>query len=423
MQNRVVEAKEELERALEFRPQDAESQDLLAGVYFRLGLYPTAIQLWQGLLEDFPDDVVLHVNLGLAQFKTGQPESARQHLTRALELDPDHERAWRYLGLVHWRLGDLDEARDAFIRGGQITMAHRMEAQSSAGRVAAPIVPEETVEPAGTTGPLAEDVQVTAMRDAASEAEQRMSEPRLRLAVESEYTRRTAGRWNVVETGADPVVPRTLRPPPVVAALTPPKIASVAEGWAVQLPEDTPLAVGLEGELLIQSDGAVHGRLAGLRAVRGELVTEPVHRRFRGRSPDEPLGGPDDPILRWQGPVAAIVAAQEGRRYHALRVSDSLLYVREELVQAFDDRVRYESGRLPLAGEPVVLLSFHGEGTVVLRLTRRPSGLEVRGDEEVRVNPEALVGWTGRLFPAEVAEADPASVPLAFRGQGILLVA
>ena len=69
-----------------------------------------------------------------------------------------------------------------------------------------------------------------------------------------------------------------------------------------------------------------------------------------------------------------------------------------------------------------MLLSFHGEGTVVLELPRRPSGLEVRADEEVRVDPAAVIGWTGRLFPTQLDDADPPSVPLAFRGQGILLV-
>jgi len=393
-------------------------QDLLAGVYFRLGVYPTAIRLWQGLLEDFPDDVVLHVNLGLAEFKTGQPDSARQHLERALELEPDHERAWGYLGLVLWRLGELEAAREAFLRGGQLTMARRMEEQSSAGSVEAP---EAASEPEPEEAP-AGDAQVSAMRDAAGEAEQRLSEPLVRLSVEPAGPRRApTGQWSVVETGADPV-PRARRPSRSVAALTPPRLGAVAESWAVQLPEDTPLAVGPEGELLVQSDAAVHGRLSGLRAVRGELATEPVHRRFRGRSPEESLGGDADPIVRWHGPVAAVLAAPEGQRYHALRVSGSLLYVREELVQAFDDRVGYESGRLPLAGAPAVLLSFHGEGTVVLRLPRRPSGLEVRADEEVRVDPEALVGWTGRLFPSEVRRPEPPSVPLAFRGQGILLV-
>ena len=214
-------------------------------------------------------------------------------------------------------------------------------------------------------------------------------------------------------------------------ALTPPRVSSMAENWAVELPEDCPLAVGHEGELLVQTSGAVHCRLAGLRAVRGALNTEVVRRRFRGRAPEEKLGGRTDPILRWSGPNAAVLSAQEGERFFALQVGGSLLYAKEELVVAFDDRVGYESGRLPLAGEPVVLLSFHGEGTVVLRLPRRPTGIEVRNDEQVRVDPAALVGWTGRLFPSEPAPDEVAdtglgiavgSVPIAFRGEGVLLL-
>ncbi|MEO0326569.1 MAG: hypothetical protein AAF447_26720 [Myxococcota bacterium] len=43
-------AKVELEHALAFQPQDAKSQDLLAGVYFRLGLYPRAIEIWEEIV-------------------------------------------------------------------------------------------------------------------------------------------------------------------------------------------------------------------------------------------------------------------------------------------------------------------------------------------------------------------------------------
>ncbi|MCU0676412.1 MAG: hypothetical protein MUE69_26920, partial [Myxococcota bacterium] len=49
LHDQIVEAKEELERALALQPQDAKSQDLLAGVYFRLGVYPRAIEIWRRL--------------------------------------------------------------------------------------------------------------------------------------------------------------------------------------------------------------------------------------------------------------------------------------------------------------------------------------------------------------------------------------
>jgi Flp pilus assembly protein TadD len=416
MQNRVVEAKEELERALSFQPRDAQSQDLLAGVYFRLGVYPTAIELWRQILRDFPDDPILHVNLGLCFLKTGQPEEARDHLLQAIDLDPDHERAYGYLGLVLWRLGKLDAARDAFLRGGQLTMAKRMEEALAESEPPPPAVTDS--QDAETA---VEDSDVTAMRDAAGEAEARLFRNEVALSLELERPQKNQGQWRVVETGADPM-PRVRRASRSLPAFSPPPLGAVAESWAVELPEDTPLAIGTEGELLIQTKGAVHARIGGLRAVRGEMKREPVYRRYRGRAPSEPMGDADDPIVRWAGPTGAILAAPAGARFHALRVSGAHLYVREELVQAFDDRVSYESGKLPLAGEPVVLLSFHGEGTVVLRLPRRPSGLEVTADQEVRVDPASLVGWTGRLFPTQIQDPDPASVPLAFKGQGILLV-
>lgn len=416
VQNRVVEAKEELERALSVRPRDAQGTDLLAGVYFRLGVYPTAIGLWRGLVREFPDDAVLRVNLGLALFKTGQPEEARRHLEHALSLEPKHERAWGYLGLTLWRLGKLDEAREAFLRGGQVSMAERMgDALSESERPSAPAA--------------VEDAEVSAVRSAAGEAAERLADKGVSLSVEAERPSLPSGEWRVVETGAAPV-PRVIAErsgggaTQGLAALAPPALDALAASWASEPPEGTPLAVGVEGDLLVGSSGAVHSRLSGLRAVRGPLRTEPVERRSRGRGrgADEPLGGADDPIVRWQGPARAILAAPEGLRYHALRIGGSLLYVREELVHAFDDRVGYESGKLPLAGEPVMLLSFHGEGTVVLRLPRRPSGLEVRPDDEVHVDPSALVGWTGRLFPSAVPAPSPPSAPLAFRGQGIVLV-
>src|SRR5690606_12498718 len=191
VQNRVVEAKEELERALSVRRRDAQGTDLLAGVYFRLGVYPTAITLWRGLVQEFPDDAVLRVNLGLALFKTGQPEEAHEHLEHALSIDPEHQRAWGYLGLTLWRLGRLEEAGEAFLRGGQPSMAERMGEALSGSDAPPPL--EEPIP----------DVAVSAVRDAATEAAERISARGVELSVEAERPRGPSGEWKVVETGAD----------------------------------------------------------------------------------------------------------------------------------------------------------------------------------------------------------------------------
>src|SRR5258708_23320262 len=116
-ENRVLEAKEELEFALTVQPLDAKGQDLLGTVYFRLGLYPRAIQIYEALEPQFPRDTSIKINLALAYLKTGQPEPARRVLRGAVALQPDHKRAWGYLGLALQNLGELDQAQAAFSPG------------------------------------------------------------------------------------------------------------------------------------------------------------------------------------------------------------------------------------------------------------------------------------------------------------------
>src|SRR3990167_8809802 len=67
--NRVGEAKEELEQALQLQPRDPKGQDLLAVVYFRLGMYPRAIQIYELLARDNPNEPALLVNLALCYLK------------------------------------------------------------------------------------------------------------------------------------------------------------------------------------------------------------------------------------------------------------------------------------------------------------------------------------------------------------------
>src|SRR5580693_5537984 len=123
---RVLEAKEELEFALTMQPSDPKGQDLLGAVYFRLGLYPRAIQIYEALEQGFPNDASIKVNLALSYLKTGQPEAARRTLHDATRINPEHRRAWGYLGLALQKLGELDQAQIAFQRGGHPMMARRV---------------------------------------------------------------------------------------------------------------------------------------------------------------------------------------------------------------------------------------------------------------------------------------------------------
>lgn len=124
--DRVQEAKEELEHALGLQPRDPKGQDLLAIVYFRLGLYPRAIAIYEQLIGGYPEATTPRINLALCYLKTGQPARARTELERVIQREPGHARAWGYLGLAFQRLGDAERAIAAFQAGGHEHMAQRL---------------------------------------------------------------------------------------------------------------------------------------------------------------------------------------------------------------------------------------------------------------------------------------------------------
>lgn len=128
--NQVHEAKSELESALRARPKDPRGQDLLAFVYFRLGLYPRAIQIYEGLVDSFPQELTPRINLGLCYLKTDQPDLAKPQFQQALQIDPNHLRAWGYLGLALQQTGDLDSATKAFEKAGHYSMVRKMRADN-----------------------------------------------------------------------------------------------------------------------------------------------------------------------------------------------------------------------------------------------------------------------------------------------------
>jgi len=126
-ENHVHEAKEELEAALRLQPLDVKGQDLLAVVYFRLGLYPRAIRIFEELVQAYPNERTPRTNLALCYLKTGQPMNALGLLEQTVATHPTCQRAWAYLGLVYERLGEFARARDSFRHAGQEGMAKRME--------------------------------------------------------------------------------------------------------------------------------------------------------------------------------------------------------------------------------------------------------------------------------------------------------
>lgn len=179
-EGRSLEAKEALELALSERPKDPESQALLALVYFRLGLYPRAIEIYRVLAVAHPDTLSLKVNLAVCYLKTGQHALAEEALIAVVGTDPSHTRAWAYLALAHERLGEHGKAARAYELGGHPRQAERARALAE-----------------GRPDPL----EANRVRDVASAFFDELAEERVefRLAAPSQPTSR--GTWTTHEPG------------------------------------------------------------------------------------------------------------------------------------------------------------------------------------------------------------------------------
>jgi Tfp pilus assembly protein PilF len=69
------------------------------------------------LLEDEPDDALLHLTLGKEYLEAGEAAAALPHLERVVAVDPKYTAAYRYLGTALDVLGRDGEAADAWERG------------------------------------------------------------------------------------------------------------------------------------------------------------------------------------------------------------------------------------------------------------------------------------------------------------------
>jgi hypothetical protein len=405
-ENRVLEAKEELEFALTMQPSDPKGQDLLGAVYFRLGLYPRAIQIYESLVLQFARDVSIRINLALCYLKTGQPEPARRTLQEVVRLNPEHKRAWGYLGLALQKLGELEQAQIAFERGGHALMARRMTERRQRATVPAP----------GDAGLEIDE----GVRNVAETAFSELDAGELRFALAEPGPPQT-GPWHTLELGdagtrskspyAKTLPPPSVRepaiaqelvtvpppsrtpivleippasvhtrlvPPPPAARLVspPPPEAGSEEVTAVAaipqvpqipqvlledaplprraapsllvLPPDRALAVHATGALLAQTsdDYPCAIRLDALRVIAGGPTTRVLHRRARENDSAEVLGGIGSPLVRVAGSAQLVLGTRATSEVMVLTLDDDLAFLREDAILAFELRLTYENGRL-----------------------------------------------------------------------------
>jgi len=414
--NCIEQAKEELERALALQPRDVEGQGLLGVVYFRLGLYPRSIEIYEEIVHACPGEVTPRLNLALCYLKTGQHERARELLEEVTRRVPDHKRAWGYLGLCFERIGDYTKALASFERAEQPHLARRMQQRL-----------EVSAEP-GARNTESSRPERAEVRQAAADAVQELegvddSGPFAR-ADDQEQDPSRSGRWRAVEPGMPPLgappatslaarigvaVPpaeerRVSERPPLVAKLPTP--SALAAGALVDLGGGAARSVG-DNAALVRIESGFIVRLEAVRALSPDgaaFESTTAYRRQRGRDTGEPLGSLGATLCKMAGSGAALLRARTGRSVVMVELGGETLYLRESVVLGFSDSARYESGRLATgAGDQIAMLMLAGSGIAVVELAGIFRAVSVSVERSVALCVDDVAGWTGRLLPQPLA--------------------
>lgn len=184
------------------------------------------------------------------------------------------------------------------------------------------------------------------------------------------------------------------------------------------------LEVGANGSLIIRITERVLTRLDGVHITGGDLAYEVAMRRSRGHNTDEPFdhGGSQLHAVSGRG---YLIAVPGKHTFSAVVLDDDILYLREDLVFAFEGSLRWENGNVPGLRGKLPVVQFRGDGALALRLARPLVRVKLPAQGTVFVDAERLAGWIGRVIPRAVVP--PPGGPLGTMcvectGEGIVLV-
>lgn len=89
---------------------------LLALTFVRNDIWLSDLNFFNAILDTFPTATVAQYSVGALYMKMGDYAAAEEHLTLAVQLDPNNYKAWSNKGALHLRQGRVADALDALNR-------------------------------------------------------------------------------------------------------------------------------------------------------------------------------------------------------------------------------------------------------------------------------------------------------------------
>ncbi len=454
------EAREHFEDALALQPDHPEALAGLALAAFKQNDFEPASEAYSRLIQITPEQATLYVNLGIVNLKLGQLDEAEVNFEKALELGGDSPKVQNYLGLIYSKRGEYARALDAFRQSGSHRMAKQMdELLEKARNAGGAVVSESEKDVEILVNAEVDAVQATHHSAPAGGGNGAASLPP--VPAESLLSASMPPPAPTpVETVAEPapaeISPETSVPPDPDAerrrsimkmgqrAAGISSAAPAAESFSLtQLKTDAPRlrmpatspepftivgGVGGGGVLRARLDAKICAKIHGAALVRGDLtVSEPLHKKFKGRKTNVLFGETSRPIHRLEG-TGEIVWNSGRDVFHRLTLEGDKIFLNERVLFAFTAALGWENGRITMGDlEGVHLVNFTGRGDIILRIEGPMTVVELSGDQPLKVRADRLLGWRGRIAPRmEVAGEGsifPADTPvLHMQGEGNLFL-
>jgi uncharacterized protein (AIM24 family) len=187
---------------------------------------------------------------------------------------------------------------------------------------------------------------------------------------------------------------------------------------------DAPFELGAGGVLIVRVADRVMSRTEEVICSGGELAYEPATRRVRGKSIEARFGADGRQMFIVTG-SGYLIASPVGEHFAAVSLDDDILYLRENLVFAFESDLSWESGHVPGSNHNVQVVQFRGRGCVAIRSKRPLLSVKLASSREIYVESAVLAGWIGRVVPrwvSPVAGGDASAPFVECSGEGVVLL-
>ncbi|MCS6865228.1 MAG: tetratricopeptide repeat protein [Gemmataceae bacterium] len=96
----------------------------LAVLYDKIGDFTRSTTEYEALLKEYPKDADLLTDYGYSHYCRGDWAKAEDALRKAVQIDPQHKKAWINLGLAQAQMGQYDEGYRSFCKAVREPDAH-----------------------------------------------------------------------------------------------------------------------------------------------------------------------------------------------------------------------------------------------------------------------------------------------------------